>query len=272
MDELELDEDRLLRAARHVESDGYALLEIDAESAARLPELLAVPFRRCYVSDDDLARASRVTGLPVDDLLEAKLPVSGSVMSGDFGEILTALLQGVFERPHSALEPKKWRLKQDNTKPTPHTDVVQFVLPDWPQSSSDDRVNCSEVKTKATKGAWAPVPSALADSKKDSDGRLLSTLLWLRKRAMFSPGVSLGTVSLAQLQRFIQATEHPPATHSFRAVVVISSDLLGDELASFDIEDLDGQTLVLVSVSDLKATYEATFAATRATVVREADA
>lgn len=269
MHELDLDQDALVSGTKRADAQGYVLIEIDAQDAARLPPLLAMPVRRCYVSDDELFRATAENGGEAGELVDAKLPPPGSVRSGDFGEILTALLQGSFERPDAALEPKKWRLKQDNTRPAPYTDVVQLVLPEWPQASPQDRVLCSEVKTKATGTSWRPVSAVLADAERHSDGRLLNTLLWLRKRALFLPDHSLGTVDAEQLQRFIRAAEHPPATHSFRAVVVISSDLVDDEIASLDAIGSDDQTVVFISVADLKATYEATFAAARATVAPE---
>jgi hypothetical protein len=38
-------------------------------------------------------------------------------MAGDFGEILAALFQATSEHPGEVIDPMKWRLKHDRTKP-----------------------------------------------------------------------------------------------------------------------------------------------------------
>ena len=82
-------------------------------------------------------------------------------MAGDFGEILVMLYHAALEQPTEILGPKKWRLKQDRTKPAPYSDVVHFVVPSWPQSSDQDRILCSEVKTKSTAGNSVLAPVAV---------------------------------------------------------------------------------------------------------------
>lgn len=105
-------------------------------------------------------------------------------MSGDFGEILVYLYQAAKEHPVEAIGPKKWRLKQDRTKPSPHSDVVHYVLPSWPTPSAQDVILCAEVKTKATAGKTAPIKEAIEGCENDRTGRLARTLVWLRERAL----------------------------------------------------------------------------------------
>lgn len=100
------------------------------------------------------------------EIVSSVLPDRGSVMAGDFGEILTSIFQAASLYPLEVLDPKKWRLKQDRNQPAPHSDVVQLVVPDWPTATSADRVICSEVKTKSTDGRSTPVASAVADSRR----------------------------------------------------------------------------------------------------------
>jgi hypothetical protein len=250
------------------QDQSFVLIKVPAGATAAWAEALGVPARRCYLSDRSLFENAERTGRPPSEIVKAKIPDSGSVMAGDFGEILTALFLASQRHPIEVHDPKKWRLKQDRTKPAPYSDVVQFVLPQWPAPSSDDELICAEVKTKSTGGDSTPVASAIADSRKDREGRLIKTLVWLKERAL---GEDLGSVDLDQIERFIRATDFPPATHEFFAVAVISSNLLEDEIDSAEPLADDECTLVILSVPDLKANYEALYAAIVASVDPETE-
>lgn len=139
-------------------------------------------------------------------------------------------------------------------------DVVHFVVPAWPTASAEDVVLCSEVKTKSTDGASTPIKAAIEDSFKDRTSRLARTLVWLRERALTD---DLGDVSLQHLDRFINATEHPAAQKRFRAVAVVSADLVEAEVADAPTQAHPEYTVVVISVPDLQATYTSVFAAAR---------
>jgi hypothetical protein len=155
----------------------YVLVRVSDEHAASWAEVLGAPVRRCYIDDTLLDERAQATGRPKSELVAAKLPDRGSTMAGDFGEILVFLYHATLEPGVDLVGPKKWRLKQDRTKPAPYSDVVHFVLPHWPVSSTDDRILCSEVKTKSTAGDSSPISSAVADCEKDRTSRLAKTLV-----------------------------------------------------------------------------------------------
>jgi hypothetical protein len=186
-------------------------------------------------------------------------------MSGDFGEILAFALLAAHFTGGKAIGPKKWRLKEDPARPAPHTDIVQFVLPHWPAASASDEVLCAEVKTKATAAKrFRPIQEALSGCERDRISRLARTLVWLRQRELRAP---LGSVTLEQLDRFINAVDNPPAQKSFRAVVVICATLWDDEqLALPETLTADCQ-LVVITVPSLREVYTATFAAARVSVL-----
>lgn len=158
-------------------SQAFVLIKVPTGAADHWADLLSVPARRYYVSDGEAAANAARTSLPLSEVVAAKTPDPGSVMAGDFGEILTAFFLAASAHPDEVLDPKKWRLKQDRTKPAPYSDVVQFLLPEWPKPSSSDRLVCAEVKTKSTSGASTPIEAAVSDSRKDRDGRLAKTLV-----------------------------------------------------------------------------------------------
>lgn len=245
-----------------VQDDPFVLIEISEQATLDLIEVLPGPFRQFYVSDDELERVHLATQMAKSELVRLKLPDAGATMSGDFGEMLTAVMQGALAHPTEVIDPKKWRYKQDRTKPAPKSDVVQFTLPAWPASSDHDTLFCSEVKAKALKGSSNPIESAILDSKKDQQGRLASTLAWLRERSIFDAQLEL----VQQLNRFIQADAHPQAVHAYRAVAIISADLILDETSGVTSGILGDAVLIVVSVPKLKETYSAVFQAIAETV------
>ena len=260
MEDLGFDIESALGWLPHAQDAPYVLVRVDAEHASAWSEALGVAVRRCYVSDELVQARAVQLGVSEAEIIGAALPDRGSTMSGDFGEILVYFYQAARELPQQAVGPRKWRLKQDRTKPAPHSDVVHFVLPSWPAPSANDRLLCSEVKTKATNGASSPITEAITDCIKDRTSRLAKTLVWLRERALLQ---HMQGVEVAQLNRFIDATDHPPATRLFRAVAVVCSDLVDAQLVDAPEEESTDYTVVVISVPELKTTYEAVFDAAR---------
>jgi hypothetical protein len=231
----------------------YLHVSIGEGSESEWIDQLATTFRRCYISDERLKEAESRTGRTRRELLEAVLPDRGSVMAGDFGEILAAVGQAVLEMPEPLLMAKKWRYKASRHASAPYSDVVQFSLPSAPKFSANDRVLCAEVKTKSTNGTSSPIRSAIADSGKDRAGRLGKTLVWLRDRSHFE---DLGSVTFDVLQRFINVADNLPSTRVYYAIAVISADLAEYELEELPSDGYPDGRLVIVKVSDLKSIYE----------------
>ena len=148
-----------------------------------LKKFLITEIPSCYICPDELQKRVNDTSIPAHEIIANKLPNPGSVMSGDFGEILTLFYlhsSSTFE-----LNPiKKWRFKQDRLKAAPHSDVVLMhqANPDVP--SKDDFVICAEAKAKATpSNDYAPIESSLDGYERDKIGRLARTLhRWLGGR------------------------------------------------------------------------------------------
>lgn len=266
MRDLALDIDELIASFPHETDSPFVLVRVPDEQADAWLDRLVAGVRRCYTADDFLDGRATEVGLSRAEVLATLLPDRGAVMAGDFGEILVFIYQGTSEHPTAIIGPKKWRLKQDRLKPAPYSDVVQFVVPAWPDPSGEDRILCSEVKTKSTSGDSTPIASAIADCEKDRIGRLAKTLVWLKERAIQE---DLGTTSIAHLDRFIEATDHPPAQKQFRAVAVICSSLLEAELADAPEVASADYTVLVVAVPDLKQRYEALFDAVHASVADE---
>lgn len=266
--DLGLDPNVLSAVFMSARTEPYALIEIDPQYAASLADHLSTAVRRCYISDTRLTARATATGRPQSEVITSKLPDKGSTMAGDFGEILTSLLQIALDHPTEVLDPWKWRLKADRTKPASGSDIVQFVLPDWPNASEEDRLICSEVKTKSTKSKSSPIAEAIADSRKDSARRLPKTLAWLREKAL-DPGIE--SVSLEQVERFIDAVDHPPASREYRAVAVICSSLVAEEINDIEVPPKEERAVVVLSIPALKQNYEAVYDAALRSSAEEAN-
>lgn len=260
MDALGLDFEEL--TALLVETDGgkHLLVEVSPESVEAWAARLAVPVRRCYFSDEHL-EARAVQGMDPGALAGAYVPDNPSVMSGDFGEMIAAFY--LASKQDAAIDPLKWRFKNDRNKSAPKSDIVRFFLPAWPEASEVDNVECAEVKSKASGGRSQPVVSALIDSETDRSGRLDKTLNWLKELAIQG---KLTHPTLDQLERFIAPTDHGPYSKTFKAIAVIDARYVADETAN--IPDVpDHCALIVLSVTDLKAIYTATYAAVAASAV-----
>jgi hypothetical protein len=264
MNELGFDIRQALPWFPHEQEAPYVLVRVSDEHARAWADVLGVPVRRCYVTDALLETRSKELGMPKSRILAAKLPDPGATMAGDFGEILVYFYQAAMEHPQVALGPKKWRLKQDRTKPVPMSDVIHFVLPSWPRASERDVLLCSEVKMKSTKSKYSPIKAAIEDSAKDRTSRLGRTLAWLEERALSE---NLGDVKIEHLDRFLHATDYPPATKRFRAVAVVCASLVDGELRDAPAETPAGYSVVVIVVPELHRTYNEVFGAARQSVV-----
>lgn len=263
MDDLEFDFEDALAWFPHDQETPYVLVRVSEQSVAQIIADMGVPLRRCYVTDAVLDQSAARHGVSRLEIVNSKLPDAGATMAGDFGEVLGYFYQAAMELPKVAIGAKKWRLKQDRTKPAPKSDVVHFVMPRRPLASDEDGVLCSEVKLKSTAGASTPVASAIADCKKDRISRLSSTLVWLRERAMTE---DLGDIDISLLDRFINTVDYPAYTKKFRAIAVICEAMLQNEVAEAPEHESPDYVLVVISIPNLQETYTAVFESARASV------
>ena len=234
----------------------YVFVSVKNAHATALPAALGMAIRRCYISDDKVSTQA-IQYPPATKVIAAALPDPGSVMSGEFGEILTYFYQGSTVLPAAAVGLRRWHLKQDRNKAAPYSDVVHLVLPDWPTASAKDTVLCSEVKAKSTKSKFEPIKEAIKGCETDRTSRLAGTLIWLRERAI--TGATEGA-SVAQLTRFIDPAGLPPTVKKFQAVAVVCDSLVTAEAAKAPATPSPDYEVVVISVPKLKDTYEAAYA------------
>lgn len=238
------------------EHPNLAIVAISEDGRNGIEQLLPPHVRRCYITDEALRRRAEEVGVPIVDVIRAKIPDPGAVMSGDFGEVLAYFMEGTNFEVGQAIGPKKWRLKQDRNQPAPHSDVLHFIIPEWPRFTDSDAVLCSEVKAKSTRSAFQPIGAAIEGAQKDRTSRLARTLVWLRERAVTD---GLDDISVRHLDRYLNVDEHPRYDKRFRAVAVVCSSLLPETLEEMPEDNDPGIEVVLIVVPDLYRTYTAVF-------------
>jgi hypothetical protein len=238
----------------------YTFVTVPEEIVQKWSDALCVPIRRCYICDESLKEWAAKRGVAPSQVLSALLPGPGSVMSGDFAEILVFVYHASRPELSGAFAPRKWRLKSDRTKAAPYSDVVYFLLPSWPVASEADELVCSEVKAKATASSASPIRAAIEDSAKDRVSRLARTLVWLRERALTT---DLDALTLPILNRFLDAADQPPFLRRFNAIAVISDDLVSDELDDIPSERSSEFDLTIIAVPQLRDAYSRVYDAAR---------
>lgn len=263
MDELGFDFNNSISWFQHEQEHPFTIVRLTSAQVEQLKTEMIAPLRRCYITDELLTQSAGNCGLTQSEVLAARLPDPGSTMAGDFGEILCYFYQSTKELPGFAIGAKKWRLKQDRTKPAPKSDVVHFLMPNRPIPSAQDAILCAEVKLKSTNGASTPIASSIADCTKDRTSRLAETLVWLRERAITE---SLGDVDIRLLDRFINLVDNPPVSKRYRAVAVICEALVDSELETAPTSSSPDFSLLVIAVPNLKQTYEEVFKRTGVSV------
>jgi hypothetical protein len=196
------------------------------------------------------------TGLSVSEILHNKFPDPGSVMAGDFGEVLTLFYLGS-ERDEAVRKIRKWRFKQDRTKAAPHSDVIILYRKYENRASKNDFVICAESKLKSTASTFSPIEKSIEGYNSDKIGRLARTLVWLKEKAIDHEN----TRSIDFIKRFTDDLINTKFNKQYRAVAIIDSNYLNDELAkSLELPlQNDEFEIIVLGINNLKDLYERSF-------------
>ena len=231
-----------------------------------LENLLVQEIPDCYITQADISAQINRTGLTASEILQSKLPDPGSVMSGDFGELITLFYLSE-ETTVTTESIKKWRYKQDRNKPAPHSDVVIIHRKHTDRPSKDDFVICAEAKARASSSQSEPIESAVRDSAKDKTGRLARTLVWLKDKAIAHENAD----TIKFIKRFTDDLLNTEFKKHYKAVAIIDRSFLDEELLkALEIPAQNEEFEVLVlGITDLKALYENSFSRAVAEVSHE---
>lgn len=157
---------------------GLNFYVFDNNKVASFVQDCLIPFREAYIDGERLN--SIVSKYPVTrrEAISQRLPGKGSVMSGDFGEILSFYLACQIWSPSVNVTPMKWRFKDSKKDASKYTDVILFELHDVANPSVDDAMFTYEVKTCATGLGDGTYKVHVRPSYKNyKDGRLECTII-----------------------------------------------------------------------------------------------
>jgi len=231
---------------------------LNAEARASIADFLVKELPDCYISKDDIEDQVERTKRTVSEIVANKFADPGSVMAGDFGEILTLFFLGTAGGPELR-RVKKWRYKQDRNKAAPHSDVILLHCPDPANPSPDDYLICAEAKVKSTaSNTYRPIEAALKGYEADRTGRLAKTLAWLREKALETE--TADTVNY--IERFSKKQIAVTYNKNHRAVALIDTNFLDAELIQQVAIPAQNAAfkVVVMGLADLKVLYEECFA------------
>lgn len=109
-----------------------------------------IPFRRCYVSDDDLNYEVGMGINTREEAIESKLPTLPMLKSGEFAEILMYYICCHAIAPDANVIPIKWHWKEHRDMACHLTDLALFKIIDHNNPSKEDYFFSMEVKAGAT--------------------------------------------------------------------------------------------------------------------------
>jgi hypothetical protein len=211
---------------------------------------------RCYTTIEYLKQRTTKTGMTASSLLANFLPDNGSVMSGDFGEILALFFLSSEQLDKTKLI-KKWRYKQDRKKAAPHSDVILIYRKNESTPTKEDFVICAEAKQKATKSkTYIPIKDAVEGFLNDRTGRLARTMVWLKEKAIHKGQPKM----ISYLDRFTNDLSVEYSKY-FKAIAIIDRNLLDEEISrKLDLPKQDKSfEIVVLGISQLKQLYETVF-------------
>jgi len=244
--------------SEHQKPDGSVEVRahiLDDDKSSQLIEFMSHVIPDCYISGSDLTNRMNETGLSASEILQNKLPDTGNVMSGDFGEVLTLFYLGS-ERNEDIKKIKKWRFKQDRKKATPHSDVIILYRKFSDRPSKMDFVICAESKAKATGSDSKPIENAIKGYDADKTGRLARTLIWLKEKA-----IDHGNADDIEFITRFNDDRLMEYKKSYRAVAIIDRNYIDAELVKpIELPDQNDEfEIIVLGIDNLKDLYEQIF-------------
>lgn len=215
-------------------------------------------YRTCIISNKKLKQSIENLNMTLQDILLNYIPDNPSIMSGDFGEILSFCL--IDDYSNFNLNKKldgvmKWRHKIDKNKSLNYTDIIFFHRIDQKKPNPKDLVSFSEVKTNSNNKKRKTIQESVDDSKIDYVSRAASTLSWLRELSIRKNNI----IIKKYLDRFINSVEdkNGPYIKEFKAISVIDKNFLENEFKNeIMLEDETSSCdIIIISVGSLRELY-----------------
>ncbi len=211
-----------------------------------------------YITKKELKSQKTEFGETASDIYNQYIPDNPSLMSGEFGEIIShSLLKEIYERNGYLLNGLKKTLYKEAKNVASHgTDIVLFHQNNRNKSSEKDLLISAEIKTKATKNKDSSILKAVKDAEKDNLSRLSETLIWLKR--VYKENKD--TNGFNRIQRFADPVKKGKYKKHFKAIAIIDKDFKSYEKVPKKTSIKDDFEIILVLIDNLKNSYQSVYA------------
>lgn len=239
-------------------SQGIIIFDFDDVKSVEFIQDYIIPFRRSYLSDEDLNYEVNNSINIRKDAIENKLPTLPHLKSGEFGEILMFFLARTFICTDANIAPVKWQWKEHRDAPCHLTDIMLLKCTDSTTPLTTDYVHSIEVKAGAT--PIGPNKSRMNDAiegaHKDKESRIGKMIAYLTTKYAKDRNAEMAKL----VKRFDDSTTVHFDRH-ISAAIVVERDSIPHHIKNISEQSLaqaqkDGIALFAVPIKQLKQMYE----------------
>lgn len=220
-----------------------------------------VPFRRAYISDEDLNSGMENNVWDTkEEAIAEQIPTKANLKSGEFAEILMYFLATHFHCPDANVKPLKWLWKENQDMPCHLSDIVLLKCEDENNPSENDYMYLLESKARAavlsegntTSSMNAGIDGALKDRVSRS-GKLVAYM-----RSKFNHDKQFDMAR--KVKRFGNSVD-VDYKKMYNAAIVVESASLNKHIENIKPENLKKAKdkeirLIAVPLSGMKQVYE----------------
>ncbi len=241
-------------------SQGIIIFDFDDAKSKEFVEDYIIPFRRSYLSDEDLDYEVDSEINIREDAIANKLPTLPHLKSGEFGEILMFFLACAFICPDANIAPVKWQWKEHRDAPCHLTDIMLLKCTDSTTPQPPDYVYSIEVKAGATpinpRSDKSRMNDTIKGAHKDKESRIGKMIAYLTTKYAKDRN--------AEMAKLIKRFDDGTTVHFDRrisAAIVVERDSMPYHIknitaASLNQAKTDRMALFAVPLRQLKQTYE----------------
>jgi len=240
-----------------IQNKKVTILRLKSEEYDNFIGKLPDGFLFSYITEEELKSQKTEFSETASDIYNQYIPDNPSLMSGEFGEIIShSLLKEIYERNGYLLNGLKKTLFKEAKNVASHgTDIVLFHQNNSDTPSLDDILISAEIKTKATKNKDSSILKAVKDAEKDNLSRLVETLVWLKR--VYKQNKD--TDGFKSIQRFADPVKTGEYKKHFKAIAVIDKDFISDEKVPRKTKIKDDFEIILVLIDNLKSSYQSVY-------------
>ena len=239
---------------------GIVVFDFDDSRANEFVERFVVPFRKSYISDDDLDFEVDNNINTKEDAIENKRPTTALLKAGEFAEILFFMLVCKVICADSTVKPIKWRWKENRDTPCHLTDIMVMRCESNANPQATDYVFSAEVKSAATpigdRSTKSRMNEAIEGALKDKNSRIGKMVAYLTTKYSKERNAEMAL----RVKRFEDGTT-VPYERKISAAVISERDSLKNHVKNITAENLgkcqaEQITLFAVPIEKLKDIYE----------------